>query len=176
MYVIRDKKSKTILHMRQSYPDEHLKPEEVFKGFDPKTMEFGRSETPAVPAWFTIVDGVIKAEEPPPSEQQEAPAAPPPSLEQVKAATIAQFSRLAFDERKRLIPDHEMQNAALGVYDEKRTQAIRDTIKAFRDEYHRLEAAVKKARSVREVQSIKPAFPDKVEAAAGGTSKKEKKS
>jgi hypothetical protein len=170
MFVIRDKKSKAILHMQQSVPGERHKPEELFPDFDPKTMEFGRAETPAVPAYFTIENGVIKPEEPPAPEG--AAAAPAPTLDELKAATIAEASRLAFELRKKLIPDHEMQNAALGIYDEERTQAIRDTIKAFREEYKRFEAAVKKARSIKEVQSLKPDFPNEVQAAESGSTRK----
>jgi hypothetical protein len=170
MFVIRDKKSKTVLHMGQSLPGERREPEEFFPDFNPKTMEFGLTDTPHIPAWFTIENGVVKPEEPPaPEVAEEAPA---PTLAQVKESKIAEVSRLAFELRRQLVPDHEMQNAALGIYDEKRTQAIRDTVAAFRDEYKRFEAAVKKARSIKEVQALKPDFPTEVRAATTGPSRK----
>lgn len=173
MYVIRERKSKAILHMRQSVPGDNLKPEEIFPNFDDKTMEFGRSPTHSVPAWFTIENGVIKPSEPPaPEVKGEATAAPAQSLDQLKESSIAELSRLSFELRKKIIPDHEFQNAALGIYDEKRTRAIRDTTKAFRDEYHRLEAAVRKAKTVKELQALKANFPTKVEAAMTSPSRK----
>lgn len=175
MFVIRDKKSKTLLHMSQALPGESRKPEELLPGFDPKTMEFGRSESPSIPAWFTIEEGIVKPMEEPASEvkPRSLPEPPAPSLEESRKTTLEELSRRSFQLRQQLIPDHEMQNAALGIYDEKRTQAIRETIKAFRDEYHRLEATVKKARSVREVQGVKANFPTRlVEATASGPSKK----
>jgi hypothetical protein len=175
MFVIRDKKSKAILNMWQSMPGERRKPEELLPDFDAKTMEFGHTDTPSVPAHFDIVNGVIKPLEPPAPEPEATPAAPAPTLAQVKESTVAELSRLAFELRKKLIPEHELQNAALGVYDEKRTQAIRDTVKAFRDEYKRLEAVVKKAKSIKEVQAVKPDFPTQVVAAASSASRKGEK-
>jgi hypothetical protein len=173
MYVIQDKKTKTVLHMAQSVPGETPKPEQIFPSFDPKTMLLGRSATPAIPAWFTIEDGVVKEVEPPAVEAQaQAKPAPSPSLDQVKQALIAAASRLAFEKRRELIPDHEQQNAALGVYDDKRTQTIRDTVKAFRSEYKRYEAAVLKAKSINEVHSLPLNYPTKLDAAASGAPRK----
>ncbi|WP_164000344.1 hypothetical protein [Pyxidicoccus caerfyrddinensis] len=172
MFVIRDKKSKAILHMWQSVPGERRKPEELLPDFDAKTMEFGRTDALSVPANFDIENGDIKPLAPP---EPEVAAAPAPSLAQVKEATLAEFSRLSFELRKKLIPEHELQNAALGVYDDKRTQAIRDTVKAFRDEYKRLEAVVKKARSIKEVQALEPDFPTQVAAAVSSASRKGEK-
>jgi hypothetical protein len=172
VFVIRDKKSKAILHMWQSVPGERRKPEELLPDFDAKTMEFGRTDALSVPASFDIENGVIKPLAPP---EPEVAAAPAPSLAQVKETTLAEFSRLSFELRKKLIPEHELQNAALGVYDDKRTQAIRDTVKAFRDEYKRLEAVVKKARSIKEVQALEPDFPTQVAAAVSSASRKGEK-
>jgi hypothetical protein len=50
-------------------------------------------------------------------------------------------------------------NAGIGLYDEERVQAIRATTQAFREEYQRLEAAVAKAKSVKELEAITPSFP-----------------
>jgi hypothetical protein len=186
MFVIRDKKSKAVLHIQKRAPGEHRKPEEIFPGFDPKTMEFGRSEDNAIPAAFTIEDGIVKPEEPPAPEAKEEKAAraakdaPAQGLDELKEATLEQLSRLSFELRAKLLPDYKLQNAALGVYDEEKTQAIRDTTKAFRDEYLRLEALVKKAKSAKELQGLKANFPTRVEAASGGQprrpgSSKEKK-
>jgi hypothetical protein len=51
------------------------------------------------------------------------------------------------------------------MYDEKQTAAIRDTMQAFRDEFHRLEAAVENARSAKALQEIETNFPKRVRAA-----------
>lgn len=175
LLVIRDKKSKALLHMHQTAPGEQRKPEEVFPGFDPKTMEFGRSEEPSVPARFDIEHGVIKPLEAPEPERKEAATAPAPTLAEAREARLAEFSRLSFELRKKLVPEHELQNAALGIYDDKRTQSIRDTVKAFRDEYKRLEAVLKKARSVKEVEALKPEFPTALVPAPSATSRKSDK-
>jgi hypothetical protein len=162
MYVIRDKKSNAVLRMLQSVPGESRKPEEIFPDFNAETMEFGHSDEPGIPAWFTIEDGKVKPL--PPPKDEAAPAAPAPTLDQIKAASIEHLSRRSFELRQKLIPDHEIQNAALGIYDQKRTTAIRNTVKAFRDEFHRLEAATKKASSVEELRALEANFPSKVDA------------
>jgi hypothetical protein len=61
--------------------------------------------------------------------------------------------------RRQLVPDHQLLNAGIGLYDDDRSQSLRDTVQAFRDEYHRLEGLVAKAKSVKELDAIKPAFP-----------------
>jgi hypothetical protein len=126
-------------------------------------MELGKSDEAAIPAWFTIENGVVKAVEPP-EERGEAssratpkPAAPP--LEEVKASAIAYYSDLAFQLRRAVIPDYKMQNAALGVYDESETTAIRNTVKAFRDEFYRLKSVIEKARSIKALKDVTPNFP-----------------
>jgi hypothetical protein len=170
MYVVREKKSKTILHMVNSRPGEHLKPEEVFPGFDPKTMELGRSEEQYIPAKFTIENGKVKSLEPEaatPAPKVKEPTAAE-ELASLKEAKLAEINRQSFDQRMKLIPDHEIQNAALGIYDEKRTSAIRETVKAFRDEYKRLEATIKKARSKKELESLEASFPTKLAAPRKG--------
>lgn len=175
LFVIRDRKSKTLLHMHQAAPGEHRKPEDLLPGFDPKTMEFGRSDAPSIPARFDIENGVIKPLEPPEPEREEAASRPAPTLAEAKEARLAELSRLSFELRKKLVPEHELQNAALGIYDDKRTQSIRDTVKAFRDEYKRLEAVLKKARSVKEVEALKPEFPTALVQAPSATSRKSDK-
>jgi hypothetical protein len=50
-------------------------------------------------------------------------------------------------------------NAGIGLYDEERVQAIRATTQAFRAEYQRLEAAVAKAKSLKDLEAITPSYP-----------------
>src|SRR5262245_4711723 len=136
MYVVRNKKTKELIHMANSVPGVDLRPEQVLSSFDPKTMELGRYHEQHLPDDFTIEDGVVVAREKPKKEAE--------TLESLKAVKLAEASRLAFEQRRRLIPEHEALNAALGIYDEKRTRQIQETVKAFRDEYKRFETALEK--------------------------------
>jgi len=153
MYVVRNKKTKEIIHMMNSSPGVDLKPEEVLRHFDPKTMELGRYHEQHLPEEFTIVDGVVKSTEKEPKDAD---------LKALKATKLAQASRQAFHERQRLVPDHEMMNAALGVYPEKRLHQIQETVKAFREEYKRFEAALEKAKSRKDVEALEPKYPTKL--------------
>ena len=56
-----------------------------------------------------------------------------------------------------------MTNAALGIYPEKRTKQIQETVKAFREEYKRFEAALGKARSRKDIEALEPKFPTKLQ-------------
>lgn len=153
MYVVRNKKTKALIQMANSVQGIDLKPEEVYRGFDPKTMEFGRYHEQHLPSEFEIVDGVVKSLE----------KEPVVDLKTLKAQKLAAASRQAFEERLKLVPDHEMMNAALGVYPEKRTKQIQETVKAFREEYKRFEAALEKARSKKDVEALEPKFPTKLQ-------------
>lgn len=154
MYVVRNKKTKAIIHMANSMPGVERKPEEVFRGFDPETMEFGRFHEQYLPDSFTIEDGVVVSQDKPPKQTE--------TLESLRAAKLAAASRLSFEQRQRLIADHEVLNAALGIYPEKRTKQIQATVKAFRDEYKRFEAALEKARTKKDVEAMEPKFPTKL--------------
>jgi hypothetical protein len=50
-------------------------------------------------------------------------------------------------------------NAGLGIYDDDRVRAIRETVQAFRHEVHRLEKAAAKAKPIKELEAIKLSFP-----------------
>ena len=168
MYVVRDKQTGEILHLEQSVPGEKTrKADEVYPDFDPKTMEFGRADQPALPAWFTIERGKVREAAPPADQAGDTPVeptAPELSLAETKAMLLEHWSRLSLELRQELIPEHKVQNAALGVYDEERTAAIRDTMAAFRDEYHRLEEAVQKADSLQDLKRLRPRFPREIAA------------
>jgi hypothetical protein len=160
MYLVIDKSTKAILHMSNSFPGEEKKPEEVFPGFEAATMEFGRSPEQYIPVNFVIENGVVRDLEPRPAMVEAAGPSPTvETLAQARERQLQQFSQRSLELRRRLIPEHQLQNAALGVYDDDRVQAIRATVQAFRDEYHRLEAAVAKARSIKALAAIEPAFP-----------------
>ncbi len=157
MYLVIDKQSKAILHMSNSFPDEEKAAKDVFPEFDPATMEFGRSPEQYVPTEFTIENGVVKDLSP-----VVAAAEHVESIDQARQRRLAHFSEASFAARRELIPDHELMNAALGIYETDRVHSIRRTVEAFRDEYHRLAAAVGKAGSLSELNAIKAAFPKAV--------------
>lgn len=54
MYVVRNKKSKKILHINPAPLSQKLDGTNVFHGFDPKKMEIGRWEGPVLPEHFEI--------------------------------------------------------------------------------------------------------------------------
>jgi hypothetical protein len=172
MYVIREKRNKVILHMLQSAPGENREAREIYPEFDPETMEFGKTEEQSIPPAFTIEDGVVIAVEPSAERVRGAARGTPkpatPSLDELKEAAIAHFSQQSFELRRALVPDYQLQNAALGLYDEQQTAAIRDIAKAFRDEFYRLKSAIEKARSIKALSEVTPNFPTEV-APAGPT-------
>lgn len=167
MYVIREKKTKKVLHMQPSYPGEDLDPKAVYSAFDPAAMELGRSEEPGIPAWFDIKNGkVVPLESPEPETKASAgPArvtAPEVPLDEFKARVLAMYSEKSLELRRELVPDYQVQNAALGLYDEKQAKSIRETVKGFRDEFYRIKGIVEKAKSAKDLQSLRPAFPKKI--------------
>jgi hypothetical protein len=163
MYVVRNKKTKAIIHMANSAPGIDLKPEEVFPEFDPKTMELGRFQEQYLPEHFTIEDGVVKETQKAGKKAKDGNGSPEQELKELKARKLEEASKQAFIERGRLIPEHELVNAALGVYDEKRTRRIQETVKAFREEYHRFEEALEKAKTAKAVEALKPGYPTKLQ-------------
>lgn len=165
MFVVRDKKTLALLHIARSAPGERPKPEEVYPDFDPETMEFGRTDAGGIPAEFTIVRGVVRpVDEPRDAAPEEAEDSAPPPLDEVKARLLEHYSELSLERRRELIPAHKLENAALGVYDEEQTRAIRDTMEAFRNEYHRLEEAINAAKSLEELGRLRSRFPRSVAA------------
>ena len=155
MYLIVDRKTKEILYMCNSFPGEERKPEEIFPSFDPATMEFGRSPEQYVPANFTIKDGVVEDATP----AQKTAAAPRETIAQARERMLHAFSQETLERRRALVSDLQLMNAGVGLYDEERVQAIRATTQAFRAEYQRLEAAVGKARSIKDLEAITPSYP-----------------
>lgn len=157
MYIIIDKKTKEILHMSNSIPGEEKEPQELLSNFDPKTMEFGRAPEQFIAEKFTIKNGVVK------NIEEETPEPPKETLEEARLRKLNSFSRLSLEMRQEILPDYKLQNVALGLYPEAKIVVIRDTVQAFRDEFHRLEAAVGRARSVKAVDAIEAKFPQQLE-------------
>jgi hypothetical protein len=162
MYLIVDKASHTILHMSNAYPGEDKQPQDLLPGFDAATMDFGRSPEPYIPARFVIESGVVRdLDAAVPLTASLAMAAEPPAetLSQARVRKLQGFEAQALSQRAKLIPDFQLLNAGLGLYDDDRVQALRATVQAFRDEYHRLAAAVAKAASLKELDALQAAFP-----------------
>jgi hypothetical protein len=159
MYLIIDKKTKAILHMSNSLPGEDRKPEEIFPQFNSATMEFGRAPEQFIPVRFAVENGVVK-------DLDLAPvaAAAGENLAQARERILRGFTDASFSMRKQLIPDYQLLNAGIGIYDAERTQAIKDTVQAFRDEVQRVEKLAAAAKSVKELEAIKPSFPTAIAA------------
>jgi len=156
MFLIVDKKAKAILHMSNSIPGEDKKPEEVLPQFDPVAMEFGRAAEQYVPVRFTIENGVVKDLEPPLSTPQE-------TLAQARARVLREITNTSLANRARLIPDYQIMNAGLGLYDQQRTQAIRTRCKPFVPKcsaWKRLSLRSGRSRSL--PPSSQPSFPTEV--------------
>src|SRR3954468_10321283 len=114
-------------------------------------MEIGQTDANAIPAWFTIEKGRVKETDPPRGEGGEpAPEAVEPPFDEVRSLALASLTKESLRLRQALVPDYQLQNAGLGIYDDGRVAAIRATVNAFRDEVKRLEAAIGKARSARD--------------------------
>jgi hypothetical protein len=167
MYLIVDKKSKAILHMSNSYPGLDRKPEDLYPAFDPTKMEFGQAPEQFIPVDFVIEKGVVKDAAP-------LPEAPAETIAQARERTLRWFSDMSMALRRQLIPDHQLLNAGIGIYEESQVQSYRDTVQAFRDEYSRLQIAVGNAKSVKELEAITPSFPTAIVAAKPKTPGKTK--
>ena len=155
MYVIIDKKSRAILHQSNSRPGMEQKPEELMPGYDPKTMLFARATEHFLPVRFDIKDGLVVDLDPP----KVAAPPPAPTLTDLKARKKKEITKQALFQREALAPDYHLLNAGLGLYDETRVATLKATVNAFRDEVNRVEAAIAKAKSAKELEAVKPAFP-----------------
>ena len=163
MYLIVDKAKKTILHMSNAYPGEDKKPDDLLPGFDAATMDFGRAPGPFIPVRFAIEDGVVKDLDAPPPAVAAVDLganAVHETVDQARARKLHEFTAQSLWLRAKLIPDYQLLNAGLGLYDEARVQSLRATVQAFRDEVHRLEKAAAKAKTVKALDALQAAFPN----------------
>lgn len=159
MYLIVEKATQALLHMSNSFEGDAADPKLLFPAYDPETMVFGRFSEQRLPQHYEIRDGVVV------DLDGGAPAIVPPAdlgaedLRSARARVRAALTSQALAKRARLVPDYQLLNAGLGMYDEARVAAIRATVQAFRDEVNRLEARIAKARSVDALNTLKPEFP-----------------
>lgn len=155
MYVIIDKTTQAVLHMSNSWPGEDRKPEDLLPGFDPATMVFGRAPEQYLPMRFVIEGGVVRDLDAPPPPA----AAAKEDLAQLRAKAVERINAQALAMRAQLVPDYQLVNAGLGLYAGPRVASYRATVEAFRNEVVRLEAAIAKARSAKEIDALQPNFP-----------------
>ena len=80
----------------------------------------------------------------------------------IKAELIHYYSTLSFQSRAGLIPDYKLQNAVLGVYDEKTLADYRSTIQRFRDEFYRVKETIESAKTLEELKAVKANFPTEI--------------
>lgn len=149
MYLFVDKKTNAVLHVANASPGDDRKPEQFFRGFDPATMDFGHAPDHFIPARFAIRRGLVVNLDPPQAE----------TLAQARERRLREFSAQALALRAVLVPDYQLLNAGIGLYDEQRVQSLRDTVNAFRSEVQRLQSAIAKAKSTEELDALVPAFP-----------------
>lgn len=78
-----------------------------------------------------------------------------PTLEEYRASRISQYSQMSFDIRRRTYDDYKLINAALGsIYSIEINTDILNCVKAYRDEFYRLQSEVNAARSIEEIDNI----------------------
>ena len=183
MHVIRNRKTGEILHVDYSTTDGPLPAKEVYTDFDTTTMELGWTEKAYIPGYFSIDEsGIIVQLSIAQAVEQGLYALEPKqklvngqiveksksdlvseglvSIEEIKEELHDYFSSLSFEMRRQLIPDYKLENVAIGVYNKDISQSYRKTIEAFRQEFYRLKEQIEKAKTIEEVEAIKPRFPE----------------
>lgn len=185
MHAIRDKHTNKVLYIDYSSSEAPQPGKLVYPDFDDQQMEIGWTELPYIPAWFDIdKTGVIQELdldeaanrglyqlEPGQKlvkgkivdmEKDELVAEGLLKLDDMKQQMLEFYNALSFHKRNELIPAYRLNNAALGVYDEKRVADYRATIQAFRDEAKRISDSINEATSVKELESIQENFPTSI--------------
>jgi hypothetical protein len=149
MYLFVDKKTKAVIHVANVSPGDDRTPERIFRDFNPATMDVGRSRDDFIPAHFAIRNGIVV-------DLDERPAE---TLDQARARKKQEFTAQALALRSALVPDYQLLNAGLGLYDDARVATLKATVNVFRDEVKRLEGKVAAAKSIKELDGLAPKFP-----------------
>ncbi|MCH8303730.1 MAG: hypothetical protein IIB94_01220 [Candidatus Marinimicrobia bacterium] len=84
------------------------------------------------------------------------------TLDEYKHDRIENYSRMAFEKRAAILPDYKMNNASLGIYDEKTSENYKLTVIKFRDEFHRIKNLIEKVKTVKKIDEVKERFPNKI--------------
>ena len=77
-----------------------------------------------------------------------------PTLEESIKFKVDAFSREAFENRERILPDYKITNCALGIYDAETSEYIKNTVNSFRNEFYRLKALCEACTSIEELNAI----------------------
>lgn len=80
-------------------------------------------------------------------------------LNEYKKRRIDYFSNLSLTKRQMILPDYKIQNAALGMYEVEKTEAIKNTIQNFKNEFNRIRDLIEKAQTVDAIENIKENYP-----------------
>jgi hypothetical protein len=82
-----------------------------------------------------------------------APVAQELLLDATKEELIESLSDRALEERRAVMPDYKLQNAALGIYDAEVTAVIKETCEKYRNEYYRVRELITKAKTTEEANA-----------------------
>ncbi len=185
MHVIRDKQTHEVLYVDYSPSDTPRRGAAIYPDFDAQRMEVGWTGESYIPAWFDIdeqgviqeldlieavkrglyqlepgqklVDGKIVD-----MDRAELVEEGLLQLDDLKQRMLEYYEALSFQKRKELIPDYKLNNAALGVYDDRRMADYQVTIQAFREEAKRIARLINAATTVADLESIEENFPAKI--------------
>lgn len=180
MYIVRNKESKNVIYINHS--NKELEGKEIYRKFDQHTMEIGKTNKTHIPANFNINDDGEVAEL---ALEEKIKAGLPVigihqkfingqlidkntkelideeilSFDYIKSNMTQAYATLSFMKRRNLIPDYQLENAALGVYDDQRKTDCLSTVKAFRDEFHRLRDLIENSTTIEELEKVEEQFP-----------------
>lgn len=79
-------------------------------------------------------------------------------LAEYKRRKLEEFSELSFELREEIIPEYQLVNSALGIYDPEKTNQIKKTVQAFREEYYRLKRQIEEAKDLLQVQAATESY------------------
>ena len=85
------------------------------------------------------------------------------ALEFLKGVKLNSFSRKSLVMRSTIVPDYQIGNAGLGIYDVPMNTYIRNVAIAFRDEYYRLKSEIESATTKDELNAITDNFNTLIE-------------
>ena len=77
-----------------------------------------------------------------------------PTLEESIKFKVDAFSREAFENRERILPEYRITNCALGIYDTETSEQIKNTVNSFRNEFYRLKTLCEACTSIEELNAV----------------------
>src|SRR5258706_6597193 len=159
MHIVLDRQTRKVIFLGHTPSASPRSAKEVYPAYDERSMEIGWTDRLNLPAYFTVDDAgrirelslreALKAGqfELGPEHKLEGGGIVPKTraelvrdgvvnLDEMKKGAIDYYSALAFARRSELIPEYKLQNASLGVYEDSVAADYRETVKAFRNEFH----------------------------------------